>query len=180
MRNLLALTFDSPAFNCLKRPSEPRYNLGQGDFYMKRTLSCALAALMVTASVASAAQSVAVVQNVGGKVLVNKGKGFVPVTGSMQLGAGDTLMIGNKGSATLAYADCQIDLSKPAVVTISAKACDGVKKADGVFVTPTADMPVAAAPAFPLPALLLLGGAAVVTTAIIVGTKGKKSSVTVP
>jgi hypothetical protein len=141
---------------------------------MKRILSCALAALMVSASVAAAAQSVAVVQNVGGKVLVNKGKGFVPVTSSMKLGAGDTLMIGNKSSATLSYADCSIDLSKPAVVTVSAKACDGVQKtADGVFVTPTADVPEAAA-VFPWP-LLLIGGGVIVTTAIVVGTKGNKN-----
>jgi hypothetical protein len=143
---------------------------------MKRILSCALAVLMVSASVAAAAQSVAVVQNVGGKVLVNKGKGFVPVTASMKLGAGDTLMIGNKSSATLAYAACSIDLTKPAVVTVSEKACEGVQKtADGVFVTPTADMPVAEAAVFPWP-LLLIGGGAVVTTAIIVGTKGNKNS----
>lgn len=136
---------------------------------MKRILSCALAALMVTASVAVAAQSVAVVQNVGGKVLVNKGKGFVPVTSSMQLGAGDTLMIGNKSSATLAYADCSIDLKKPAVVTVSTKACDGVK-ADGVFVTPAADVPDVVAPVFPWP-LLLIGGAVIVTTVVVLSNK---------
>ena len=148
---------------------------GKGDFYMKRIISAALAVLMVSASVAAAAQSVAVVQNVGGKVLVNKGKGFVPVTSSMKLGAGDTLMIGNKSSATLTYADCSIDLSKPAVVTVSTKACDGVQKsADGVFVTPTADVPDAEVAAFPWP-ILLIGGGVLVTTAIIVGTKGNKN-----
>ncbi len=147
---------------------------------MKRIISGALAVLMVSASVAAAAQSVAVVQNVGGKVLVNKGKGFVPVTSSMKLGAGDTLMIGNKSSATLTYADCSIDLSKPAVVTVTEKACDGVRKsADGVFVTPTADVPDAEVAAFPWP-ILLIGGGVLVTTAIIVGTKGNKNPVTVP
>lgn len=126
--------------------------------------------MMATSSLALAAQSVAVVQGIGGKVLVNKGEGFVPVLDTMQLSVGDSLMVGDESSATLAYGDCSVVLSKPTVLTVTDKApCAG---AEGVFVTPTADLSEVAAP-FPWPLLVLLGGGTAV--AVYVATKDKKS-----
>jgi hypothetical protein len=138
---------------------------------MKRVISAALAVMMATSSIAFAAQSVAVIQGVGGKVLVNKGEGFVPALDTMQLSVGDSVMVGDESSATLAFGECSVLVSKPTVITVTAQApCAG---SEGAFVTPTADVSEVAAP-FPWPLLALLGGGAAVVTVIAV-TKNKKS-----
>ncbi len=144
---------------------------------MKRILSATLAALLVTSSVAVAAQSVATVQSIGGKVLVNKGEGFVPVVGGMVLSVGDSVLVGEESTATLAFGDCAVVLGKPTVMTVTEQApCAGV---DGVFVSPTADLPadVNASPlalGLPLPFLAVLGGTAAIA-GIVAATKNKKS-----
>ncbi len=140
---------------------------------MKRVISAALAVLMVSSSLAFAAQSVAVVQGVGGKVLVNKGEGFVPVLDVMQLSVGDALMVGEDSTATVAFGECSVVLSKPTVMTVSEQApCAG---ADGVFVTPTADVTEVAAP-LPWPLLALLGGAAGVGVYAVAKGKNKNNN----
>jgi hypothetical protein len=157
---------------------------------MKRVLSTALACLVLSASVAMAAQSVAVVQNVSGKVLVNKGKGFVPATGALQLGAGDRLLVGKDSTATISYAECAVSLAKPSVFTVTkvAPCVAGEKNAvvDGAFVTPAAD-PVSddggyVAGGFPnYVGPFLLGAAAggVIGAVIYSGTKGNKKKTVV-
>lgn len=111
---------------------------------MRKILAGLLAASFMATS-AVAANSVAVITGASGKVLVNKGEGFVPVVGSFELSAGDRVMIGDDSFATLSYAECSVALSKPTVLSVSADApC--ATEAQGVFVTPTADLtePVAA------------------------------------
>jgi hypothetical protein len=118
---------------------------------MKRICAIvAASALMVSTSFAA---NVAVVGDVSGKVLVNKGEGFLPVSGTLELNAGDRVMVGQDSFATLTYANCAVSLSSPSVVAVTEKPnCD--------VVTPTADFAPAA---FPLPIIL---GAVVVGTVV--------------
>jgi hypothetical protein len=119
-----------------------------------------MCSLIAFASVAEAANSVATVGDVSGKVLVNKGEGFVPVAGSFALQAGDKVLVGENSFATISYKECAVSLSKETVfkVTKAAPCLTGEKAAaaEGVFITPTADPYVAAAP-FPWPVILLVG-----------------------
>jgi hypothetical protein len=154
--------------------------LSKGNTFMKRIISSALICLFASASVVSAAQSVATVQDVSGKVLVNKGKGFAPVAGSVQLNAGDRILVGEDSFATISYAECAVSLAKPTVFTV-AKAAPCVAGqvgtvVDGVMVSPVADVPSTYAAPLPWPAILLIGGGAAVVTVIAVSTKGKKGT----
>ncbi len=120
-------------------------------------LTCA-----VLATSSFAAGNVAVVGDVSGKVLVNRGKGFVPVSGSLQLNVGDRVMVGENSFATLSYAECAVSLAKPTVVSVAAVApcATGVVEDAGVFITPTADMPYTppvAAAAIPWFTILAIG-----------------------
>jgi hypothetical protein len=134
---------------------------------MKRICAfVAASALMVSTSFA--AGNVAVIGDVSGKVLVNKGEGFLPVVGSLELNAGDRVMVGQDSFATLTYSECAVSLASPTVVAVAEKPnCD--------VITPTADFAPAA---FPLPIIL---GAVVVGTVVTYiatdrfGTKKKSS-----
>jgi hypothetical protein len=144
----------------------------------------ALSLALATASV-QAATMVAQVGNSHGKVLVNQGKGFVAVDGTLSLKAGDTIMVGEESFATVSYNECSVALSAPTVFTIgeTAPCAKGEKIASvaGTFITPTADADVGpvcssafcGAPAF-LP-LLLIGGAAATVGIIVIASKKKKS-----
>jgi hypothetical protein len=160
--------------------AELKVVIGQGNYLMKRIMSAALVCLFASASVVSAAQSVAVVQGASGKVLVNKGKGFSPVVGDVQLNAGDRILVGEDSFATISYADCAVSLAKPTVFTVAkaAPCVEGQKSAmiDGVMVSPVADLPDPVAAALPWPALLLIGGAAAVVTVIVLDKKGPASN----
>jgi hypothetical protein len=122
---------------------------------MKSILVGLLTAAVLTTS-SLAAGNVAVVGDVSGKVLVNRGEGFVPVAGSLQLNVGDRVMVGDNSFATLSYAECSVALAKPTVVSVAAVApCAAGKTEDaGVFVTPTADVvdytPAATLPWLPI------------------------------
>lgn len=150
----------------------------------------ALSLALVSASV-QAATMVAQVGNFHGKVLVNQGEGFVPVSGPLSLKAGDTVMVGEESFATVSYGECSVALSSPTVfsVTKAAPCAKGEKVAavNGAFIAPAADMDPATmdpagcagfmcgAPAGLLP-LLLVGGAAATVGIVVVATKKKSSS----
>jgi hypothetical protein len=145
----------------------------------------ALSLALASASV-QAATMVAQVGNFHGKVLVNQGEGFVPVSGPLSLKAGDTVMIGEESFATVSYGECSVALTSPTVfsVTKAAPCAEGatVASVDGVFIAPTADMNPAGcagfmcgAPAGLLP-LVLIGGAAATVGIVVVATHKKKSS----
>jgi hypothetical protein len=135
----------------------------------------ALSLALVSASV-QAATMVAQVGNFHGKVLVNQGEGFVPVSGPLSLKAGDTVMVGEESFATVTYNNkCSVALSSPTVLSVTDKApCakgENVAAIDGAFVAPTFAPP----PAFVLP-LILVGGAAATVGIVVVATKKKSSS----
>ena len=66
--------------------------------------------------------SAAVVQSVNGTVLVNRGAGFKPVTGTSQLSAGDVVMAKEGSSANIVYADgCSIRVAPGTVASVSQK-----------------------------------------------------------
>jgi hypothetical protein len=131
---------------------------------MKRFAFGLMASLVAFASVSQAANNVAVIADVSGKVMVNTGEGFKPVAGSFALGAGDKVLVGENSFATISYTECAVSLSKPTVfsVTKTAPCLAGEKSAaaEGMFITPAADPYV---PPFPWPVIVLVG---VGTTAI--------------
>jgi hypothetical protein len=142
-----------------------------------------LSLAMASASV-QAATSVAQVGNFHGKVLVNQGKGFVPVSGALSLKAGDAVMIGEESFATVSYNECTVSLSEPTVFTVgeAAPCAKGEKIASvgGSFITPAADMDPGCTSAFcaspALLPLLLIGGAAATVGIVVVATRKKRSS----
>jgi hypothetical protein len=139
-----------------------------------------LSLAMVSASV-QAATSVAQVGNFHGKVLVNQGKGFVPVSGSLALKAGDAIMVGSESFATVSYNECTVSLSEPTVFTVGEAApCakgEKIASAGGAFIAPAADLDPGCTSAFcatpALLPLLLIGGAAATVGVIVVATKKK-------
>lgn len=92
------------------------------------TVLSVLAACAFLAGGAEAASPVAQLTNVEGKVYVNKGNGFTPVKGTVELSKGDRIMIGEKGAASVGYylAGCDVMLTSSSMTTISEKApCKG-------------------------------------------------------
>lgn len=92
------------------------------------TVLSVLAACAVLAGGVEAASPVAQLTNVEGKVYVNKGNGFTPVKGTVELSKGDRVMVGEKGAASVGYylAGCDVMLASSSMMTISEKApCKG-------------------------------------------------------
>jgi type 1 fimbria pilin len=131
-----------------------------------------VAALALLSTSVMAANSVAVVGDVSGKVMVNKGKGFVPVVGSFSLNVGDRVMVGDNSFATVSFSECAVSYSKPTVFVIAdlAPCAAGKSNVDesSVIVTPTADASTYVAP-FPIGLVLL--GTAGAATAVYIGVK---------
>lgn len=113
---------------------------------MKKTLlksglaACALVALVASAGAAELVQ-------LEGKVAVNSGDGFVPGKPGMVLKAGDQVLVGEKSTASLVYADpgCVFEVAASSLVTVSdvGPCVPGQSTALGesVFVQPTATEP---------------------------------------
>lgn len=92
------------------------------------TVLSVLGACAFLASGVEAASPVAQLSNVEGKVYVNKGNGFTPVKGTVELSKGDRIMVGEKGAASVGYylAGCDVMLTSSSMTTISDKApCKG-------------------------------------------------------
>ena len=92
------------------------------------TMLSVVAACAFLAGGAEAASPVAQLTNIEGKVYVNKGNGFTPVKGTVELSKGDRVMVGEKGAASIGYylAGCDVMLTSSSMTTISAKApCKG-------------------------------------------------------
>ena len=124
------------------------------------------AMLAACAIPAVAAEGVAQLGDVNGKVLVNTGKGFVPAEAGLVLGAGAKVMIGEDSFATLTFDNCAVSLDKPTVFTVKAEAC----QAGAQTISPVADVAADDDGAALLPLLLLGGGAAAVGVGILVLT----------
>jgi hypothetical protein len=141
-----------------------------------------LATVLSNVSMAYAQGSVAVMSGSVGKVLVNSGKGFAPVSGMVSLSVGDTVMVGKDSSASISYnTGCTVNAGASSVVSVLEKApCakgQALLTSDQMFVTAAADVdPVAGpAPFLPLPILLVGGAAATVGILVAAGAFKKKN-----
>ena len=79
------------------------------------------AALVGVAGQAWADGEVVEISEMSGKVLVNTGNGYAPVPDMTLLNEGDTVMVGDDGSAIIVYLDtkCRVRLPASTVTTIS-------------------------------------------------------------
>lgn len=132
---------------------------------MKKIFALVASVSLIASTSFAAASGIAEITSVSGKVLVNKGDGFQPVSGFVSLNAGDAVMVGEESVAAISYATgCTVTASPASVVTITevapCAAGNVVGTAGAVFVQPTADYSPAAAGVSLLP-LLLIGGAVV-------------------
>lgn len=99
----------------------------------------ALLAIFAVSDIAAAAELV----KLEGKVSVNLGDGFVPAKLGMVLKPGDQVLVGEKSTASLVYANpgCVFEASPASVVTVSEVGpCipgQTVVQGKGAFVTPT-------------------------------------------
>ena len=94
----------------------------------------------------------ATVESVKGKVLINRGEGFQPVTSGTQANPGDRLMASPRGSAKLVYSDrCQISIVPGRVVSVgkqppcTAQSLVGEDYREGFFSNPVPPFAVGAA-----------------------------------
>lgn len=100
----------------------------------------AVVAAAIASSQALAAVPVAHVGKSSGKVMVNQGKGFVPLAEGAALFAGDKVFVGKDGSASIAYNDkeCTVDIAPASVMQVQPTApCAGaetVSSVDSVFI----------------------------------------------
>lgn len=84
--------------------------------------SAAIAAVVASiAGQALAANEIVEISEMSGKVLVNTGNGYAPVPDMSLLNEGDTVMVGDDGSAIILYIDtkCRVRLPAKTVTTIS-------------------------------------------------------------
>jgi hypothetical protein len=132
---------------------------------MKKIVAlAAVAALFASTSIAGAA-GIAEITSSSGKVLVNQGAGFAPVSGLVSLNVGDAVMVGDGAQAQISYAaGCTVTAEAASVVMIAdvapCAAGETLGTAGAVFVQPTADYSPSAA-GIPLLPLLLVGGVVV-------------------
>jgi hypothetical protein len=107
-----------------------------------------LVALAAALIVASAAQAATVTPE-RGEVLLNRGKGFVPVLQPTEAAPGDRIMARPRGAGRVAFADgCIVTVVPGAILTVAAKSpCErsgshvetGGSLKDGPFEQPAAD-----------------------------------------
>jgi hypothetical protein len=148
-----------------------------------RVFGASVLSLAIASASVQAATSIAQVGVFSGKVLINQGEGFVPVSGSIALKTGDQILIGKDSAATVSFAECDVSLTTPTVFSVgeTSPCANGEKVAvvDGALIAPAADLDPGCTSAFcATPALLplLLIGATAATVGIVVATKKKKNN----
>ena len=94
----------------------------------------------------------ATVESVNGKVLINRGDGFQPVTNGARANVGDRLMAGPGGSAKLLYSDrCRVSIVPGRVVSVgkqppcTAQSLVGEDYRQGFFNNPVPPFAISAA-----------------------------------
>jgi hypothetical protein len=92
-----------------------------------------IAAISMVLMVSSA--NAATLSGISGSVLVNKGKGFVPAAGTVNLKAGDKVLVGEGGFASVAYGKCSVSLDKPTVHAVKK-----VAPCNELVISPVADL----------------------------------------
>jgi hypothetical protein len=92
--------------------------------FLNTTLAAVLASTLALSSTAWAASGVAELVNVNGKVFVQQGEGFVPVSGTVLLQPGDQVMVGDESSAEINYigGDCAVSINDKSLVRVTKKA----------------------------------------------------------
>lgn len=94
---------------------------------MRGIVGVTLASLLFAGS-AFAASPMGQLKDMSGSVYVNRGSGFFPVQGSIELNQGDRVMVGEDGYATVMYylSGCDVMLTASSMTTIAAEApCKG-------------------------------------------------------
>ncbi|MFZ5672068.1 MAG: hypothetical protein ACOZAM_03790 [Pseudomonadota bacterium] len=86
-----------------------------------RILSIAAIAAALAVGPAMAASPMGQLKDVAGKVYVNRGTGFILAEGPLELYAGDRVMVGEDGSASIGYylAGCDVALAATSLTTVS-------------------------------------------------------------
>lgn len=86
-----------------------------------RILSIAALAAALAVGPAMAASPMGQLKDVAGKVYVNRGTGFILAEGPLELYAGDRVMVGEDGSASIGYylAGCDVALAATSLTTVS-------------------------------------------------------------
>lgn len=80
------------------------------------------AAVLLCAASASSAAYAATLDTIVGTVLVNKGKGFRPVTANTDIAAGDSVMVKDVSGADIVYENgCRIHVNPGTIATVFAK-----------------------------------------------------------
>jgi hypothetical protein len=129
------------------------------------------AAVLALSSLAQANDSVAVLSDAHGKVLVNQGDGFVPASVDIVLKPSDKLLVGKDASATVSYESCAVVLAETALFTVTPKApCaagQNLANFQGVMILPSAGEETISLLGLEMPlevgvGILLVGGAVVV------------------
>lgn len=95
---------------------------------MKKSILVVLCATGIGfAALVSAAENVAILDEMKGSVLVNQGENFVPATEGQSLNSGDRLMVTKSSSATLVFGkDCIAEVKAGTIVTIPEQSiCEG-------------------------------------------------------
>ena len=83
-------------------------------------LLLAITTFVLAVSIASPS-SAAMLEAIAGQVSVNRGSGFQPVSGVVNVEAGDAVMVSPGGSARVIYADgCPINVSPGSVTRVAA------------------------------------------------------------
>jgi hypothetical protein len=131
--------------------------------FLLTVASCAVLAFGAGQAVSSS--GVAELSGVQGKVLVNQGKGYEAVVGSVMLNSGDSVMIGDKSLAQISYlsAKCQVTANASSVIVIAAtapcKAGEVIGMNDSVFIQPVMDGGHFPIMPFLIGGVVLVGGA---------------------
>ena len=82
-------------------------------------------AYMLIGSIASSAQA-AILRNINGTVMVNRGDGFFEVSGVATVNSGDSVLVRGKGGVQIDYGDdCVVEvLSNQSALVSSSKSCE--------------------------------------------------------
>jgi hypothetical protein len=149
---------------------------------MSLKIIAAVAALSVAGPAIAANAPVAQLQSATGKVLINQGNGFVPANGLVALNAGDKIMVGKDGSASVLYTanGCTVDVAAASVAVVAEKApCvsgETVGSVDSVFIHSAAGEGAGGAPYVPFVVISgLVTTAALMTFAVIEDEGGSVS-----
>jgi hypothetical protein len=153
-----------------RQDGKKQMNIGdQKELLEMKNIGILFAGMLAMSVSSFASERAALLSDIGGKVLVNKGEGFVAARSDMVLSSGDRVLVGDESFAVLSYNGCAVSLDRPAVIVVKGEeVCETGVQGVGVLVRPTAD--VAPAPFF-IPPVAILSTVAIVGVTCAVGCK---------